>query len=188
MHQNKFSFEVLYAMIVRILWSTYWDLLWRIKTNFLLKYYMQCLQEYYFLDVGKLCDASKKSFQVLFAVIAWVLFSWCWDILWWIKTHFFWSDVCCKIIILLVSTWCSVISASHIPCYTFIIVTSVSDVCIWEIPCANLPYIPCYTFIIAVNDIYIWEIPCVTLARRTKVGHGYSSMCHLVTFHVTPPL
>ena len=160
---------------------------------------------------------QKKSFQVLFPVIARVLF--------WIfcdesKHILFGSDVCSKITRLLFSTWCSVISrnvavisASHIPCYTFIIVTSVSDVCIWEIPCVNLPHIPCYTFIIAVNDVYIqenlcvtlsnipcytfiivvndvyiWEIPCVTLARRTKVGHGYSSMCHLVTFHVTSPL
>ena len=145
----------------------------------LFKYCLPWLHGYYFLDVGIFCDESK---HILF-----------------------WSDVCSKIIILLVSTWCSVISASHIPCYTFIIVTSVSDVCIWEIPCVNLPHIPCYTFIIAVNDVYIWEIPCVTsiiavndlyireipcvtLARRTKVGHGYSSMCILVTFHVTPPL
>ena len=122
MHQNKFSFEVLYAMIVRILLSTYWDLLWRIKTNFLLMYYVL------YAMVARMLENcvmhQKKSFQILFAVIARVLF--------WIfcdesKHILFGSDVCSKITRLLFSTWCGVISASHIPCYTFIIVTSVSD-------------------------------------------------------------
>ena len=40
MHQNEFSFEVLYAMITRILFSACWNILWCIKTNFLLKYWM----------------------------------------------------------------------------------------------------------------------------------------------------
>ena len=62
MHQNKFSFEVLYAMIARILFSTCLDLLWWIKTNLVCRWRMQCLQEYYFLHVGTLCDASKQIF------------------------------------------------------------------------------------------------------------------------------
>ena len=77
---------------------------------------MQWLQEYYFMYVGTLCDASKQIFllnivcsyckntvfcmlrpflmnqnefclEVTNAVIARILFSACWDILWWIKTN-----------------------------------------------------------------------------------------------------
>ena len=33
MHQNEFSFEVLYAMIAKILFSTCWNIVWCIKTN-----------------------------------------------------------------------------------------------------------------------------------------------------------
>ena len=83
MHQNKFSFkvldgwmdlftstwsiafftaEVLYAMIARILFSTCLDLLWWIKTTLVCRWRMPCLQEYYFLHVGTLCDASKQIF------------------------------------------------------------------------------------------------------------------------------
>ena len=63
MHQNEFSFEVLYAVIARILFSTCWNLLWWIKTNLVLRWQMQWLQEYYYLHVGTCCDGSK---QILF--------------------------------------------------------------------------------------------------------------------------
>ena len=46
-------------MIARILFSTCWNLLWWIKTDFLLNYCMQWLQEYYFLHVGILCDCMQ---------------------------------------------------------------------------------------------------------------------------------
>ena len=62
MHQIEFSFEVLYTMIAGLLFSTCWDLLWWIKMNLVWRWQMQWLQEYYFLHVGKLCDASKQIF------------------------------------------------------------------------------------------------------------------------------
>ena len=62
MNQNEFSLEVMNAVIARILFSACWNIVWCIKTNFLLMYCMQWLQEYYFLHVGTLCDASKKKF------------------------------------------------------------------------------------------------------------------------------
>ena len=49
--------------ITRLLFSTWWNILWCIETNFLLKYCMQWLH-------------------------ARILFSTCWDLLWWIKTNF----------------------------------------------------------------------------------------------------
>ena len=131
-------------MIARIVFSSCWVILWCIKTNFLLKYCMQWLQEYCFLDVATLCDASRQIFfscivcsicksmisfilwcikthfvlkfmnavilqdycflpdgtlcgaskrfffEVMYAVIARVLFSSCWGILWCIKTNLVW--------------------------------------------------------------------------------------------------
>ena len=78
-------------MIARILFSACWNLLWWIKTNLVWRWQMQWLQEYYFLYVGTLCDASKPIFlEVMYAVIARVLFSSCWDILWCIKTNLVW--------------------------------------------------------------------------------------------------
>ena len=62
MHQIEFSFEVLYTMIAGLLFSTCWDLLWWIKMNLVWRWQMQWLQEYYFLHVGTLCDASKQIF------------------------------------------------------------------------------------------------------------------------------
>ena len=106
--QNEFSFEVFYAIIARILFSTCWDLLWWIKTDFLLNYCMQWLQEYYFLHVGILCDCMQwlqeyyflhvgtfcdESKHIFFwsdeyTNIARLLFSTWWNIVWCIKTHF----------------------------------------------------------------------------------------------------
>ena len=119
MHQNEFSFKVLYAVIARILFSTCWNLLWWIKTKLVWRWQMHWLQEYYFMYVGTLCDASKQifflsivcsdckntvffmlghfvmhqnkfSFEVLYAMIARILFSTCLDLLWWIKTNLVW--------------------------------------------------------------------------------------------------
>ena len=61
MNQNEFSLEVTNAVIA-ILFSACWCIVWCIKANFLLKYCMQWLQEYYFLHVGTECDASKQIF------------------------------------------------------------------------------------------------------------------------------
>ena len=52
MHPNKFCFEVMNAVI---------------------------LQDFCFLPDGTLCDVSKHFFEVLYAVIARVIFSSCWD-------------------------------------------------------------------------------------------------------------
>ena len=60
MHQNKFSFQVLYEVIARILFSTWWNIVWCIKTNFLFKYCMQWLLKYFFLHVGTFSDESKR--------------------------------------------------------------------------------------------------------------------------------
>ena len=54
MHQNVF-----YAVIARILFSSCWDILWCIKTNFCLKYCIQWLQDYCFPHVGTFSDESK---------------------------------------------------------------------------------------------------------------------------------
>ena len=107
----------MYAVIARILFSTCWDLLWWIKTNLVWRWQMQWLQEYYFMYVGTLCDASKRIFflsivcsdckntvfcmmepslmnqnefslEVTNAVIARILFSACWNIVRCIKTNF----------------------------------------------------------------------------------------------------
>ena len=78
-------------MITRMLFSTSWNLRWWIKTNLVWRWQIQWLQEYYFLYVGTLSDASKPIFlEVMYAVIARVLFSSCWDILWCIKTNLVW--------------------------------------------------------------------------------------------------
>ena len=87
MNQNTFSFEVMNTLI---------------------------LQDYCFLPDGTLCDASKRilcsdckntvffmlghfvmhqiefSFEVLYTMIAGLLFSTCWDLLWWIKMNLVW--------------------------------------------------------------------------------------------------
>ena len=60
MHQNKFSFQVLYEVIARILFSTWWNIVWCIKTNFRFKYCMQWLLKYCFLHVGTFSDESKR--------------------------------------------------------------------------------------------------------------------------------
>ena len=151
MHQNKFSFEVLYAMIVRILLSTYWDLLWRIKTNYKTSIICNGCKNTIFWMLENCVMHQKKSFQVLFAVIARVLF--------WIfcdesKHILFGSDVCSKITRLLFSTWCGVISASHIPCYTFIIVTSVSD---------------------AIQSQYFFMIYCLYTGQQSTQGNSRDS-------------
>ena len=107
----------MYAVIARILFSTCWNLLWWIKTNLVWRWQMQWLQEYYFMYVGTLCDASKQIFflsivcsdckntvfcmlepslmnqnefslEVTNAVIARILFYVCWNIVWCIKTNF----------------------------------------------------------------------------------------------------
>ena len=62
MNQNEFSLEVTNAVIARILFSACWNLLWLIKTNLVWRWQMQWLQEYYFMYVGTLCDASKRIF------------------------------------------------------------------------------------------------------------------------------
>ena len=111
MHQNEFSFEVLYAMIARILFSGCCNIVWCIKTNFLFKYCMQYLQEYDFLhivmhqntfcfEVYECSNIARLLFstwwnivwyiKTMYAVIARVLFSSCWDILWCIKTNLVW--------------------------------------------------------------------------------------------------
>ena len=64
MHQNQFLFEVLYTMIARILFSTWWNIVWCIKMNFLLKYCMQWLQEYWFILVIASCDYEYSSFHI----------------------------------------------------------------------------------------------------------------------------
>ena len=107
----------MYAVIAIILFSACWNLLWWIKTNLVWRWQMQWLQEYFFLHVGTLCDASKQIFflsivcsdckntvfcmlgpslmnqnkfslEVTNAVVARVLFSSCWDILRCIKSNF----------------------------------------------------------------------------------------------------
>ena len=107
----------MYAVIARILFSPCWNLLWWIKTNLVWRWQMQWLQEYYFMYVGTLCDASKRIFflsivcsdckntvfcmmepslmnqneislEVTNALIARILFYVCWDIVWCIKTNF----------------------------------------------------------------------------------------------------
>ena len=113
----------MYAVIARILFSAYWDLLWWIlhckntilfwsvecsnskgtvfylmKTNFLFKYCMQWLQEYCFLHIGTFSDEFCIArilfcFEVLNVVIARVLFSTWWNIEWCIKTIFFSSII-----------------------------------------------------------------------------------------------
>ena len=52
----------MYAVIARILFSAWWNLLWWIKTNLVWRWQMQWLQEYDFLYVGTLCDAWKQIF------------------------------------------------------------------------------------------------------------------------------
>ena len=107
-------FEVMYAVIARVLFSSCWDILWCIKTNlvwrcqmqwlqeysfsscldilwciktnFLLKYCMQWLQEYCFLDVATLCDASRQIF--FSSIVCSICKSTISFILWCIKTHF----------------------------------------------------------------------------------------------------
>ena len=108
-----------YSNIAKLLFSTWWNIAWCIKTIFLLKYYMQWLHEYYFLHVGIFCDTSKLlfflgivcsdcknsvffmlghfvmhqnelSFEVVYAMIAKILFSTCLDLLWWFKTNLVW--------------------------------------------------------------------------------------------------
>ena len=59
MNQNKFSLEVINAMVARVLFSSCWDILWCIKSNFLLKYCIQWLQDYCFPHVGTFSDESK---------------------------------------------------------------------------------------------------------------------------------
>ena len=121
-------------MIARILFSAWWNLLWWIKMKLVWRWQMHWLQEYYFMYVGTLCDASKRifflsivcsdckntvfcmlepslinqnkfSYEVTNAVIARILFSTCWDILWCIKTNFhfmycmqwiFFSSIACS--------------------------------------------------------------------------------------------
>ena len=51
-----------YSNIAKLLFSTLWNIVWSIKTNFLLKYYMQWLQEYCFPHVGTFSDGSKRIF------------------------------------------------------------------------------------------------------------------------------
>ena len=83
MHQNEFSFEVLYAMIARIVvFLACCNIVWCIKINFILKYCIQWLQEYYFPHVGTFSDEPKPDGTL-------------WDTSKWI---FFWSLVCndCK--------------------------------------------------------------------------------------------
>ena len=45
-HKNKFYFEVLHAVMARVQFSACWAIPWFIKTNFVLKCYMQWWQEY----------------------------------------------------------------------------------------------------------------------------------------------
>ena len=45
--------------IAWLLFSNWWNILWCIKTNFLLKYCMQLLQEYCFPHVGTFSDEAK---------------------------------------------------------------------------------------------------------------------------------
>ena len=59
MNQNKFSLEVINAVVARVLFSSCWDILWCIKSNFLLKYCIQWLQDYCFPHVGTFSDESK---------------------------------------------------------------------------------------------------------------------------------
>ena len=61
MNQNEISLEVTNALIARILFYVCWDIVWCIKTNFLLKYCIQWLQEYCFLHVGTFSDESKRN-------------------------------------------------------------------------------------------------------------------------------
>ena len=101
MHQNKFSFEVLYAMIGKILFSTCWNIMLYIKTNFRLKYCMQWLQEYCYPQVWTFSDESKRikfgggkcRIHILFwsdeySNIAGLLFSTWWNIVWCNKMSF----------------------------------------------------------------------------------------------------
>ena len=59
MNQNKFSLEVINAVVARVLFSSCWDILWCIKSNFLLKYCIQWLQDYCFPHVGTFSDEPK---------------------------------------------------------------------------------------------------------------------------------
>ena len=56
MNQNEISLEVTNAVIARILFYVFWEIVWCIKTNFLFKYFMQWLQEYCFLHVRTFSD------------------------------------------------------------------------------------------------------------------------------------
>ena len=96
-------------MVARIRFSLCWDLLWWIKMNLVWRWQMQCLQEYYFLHVETLCDASKQIFflSILCSdckmdgsdgskwifVLKWSMKKLHWGILWFIKTNFLFNVV-----------------------------------------------------------------------------------------------
>ena len=97
-----------YSNVAKLLFSTWWNIAWCIKTNFLSKYCMQWLHEYYFLHVGIFCDTSKWHFFLS------IVCSDCKNSVFFMLGHFvmhqnsdaskrifFWSNVCndCKNII-----------------------------------------------------------------------------------------
>ena len=80
MHHNDY-FEVMYAVIARVLFSSCWDILWCIKTNLVWRCQMQWLQEYSFsscLDILWCIKTNSRIARILFS-------TWC-DLLLWIKT------------------------------------------------------------------------------------------------------
>ena len=85
-------------MIARILFSTCWNLLWWIKTNLVWRWQMQWLQEYYFMYVGTLCDASKRIFFlsivcIFQTILKKLLSSWrdCWGDHWQQSWREYWN-------------------------------------------------------------------------------------------------
>ena len=90
MHHNDY-FEVMYAVIARVLFSSCWDILWCIKTNLVWRCQMQWLQEYSFSSCLDILWCIKTIFfEVLYAMITRMLFSTCWKLRWWIKTNLVW--------------------------------------------------------------------------------------------------
>ena len=80
-------------MIAKILFSACWNLLWWIKTNLVWRWQMQWLQEYYFMYVGTLCDASKRIVCIFQTILKKLLSSWrdCWGDHWQQSWREYWN-------------------------------------------------------------------------------------------------
>ena len=85
-------------MIARILFSAWWNLLWWIKMKLAWRWQMHWLQEYYFMYVGTLCDASKRIFFlsivcIFQTILKKLLSSWrdCWGDHWQQSWREYWN-------------------------------------------------------------------------------------------------